>query len=484
LEQIGGEFYFIFIVQDLTEYEQARDALQLSENRFRLLFQSIPLPLVVIDEDTQRILDVNTAASRTFGYTHDAFTHLTWADLLPVDEPPAQPDDHHAAPTYEKYGRARLMGGTEIDVDVLSYPLLLDERRVRLAIVRDVTEDRAVESALRSSEERLQIIADVTTDAIWERDLATDDVVWSSGLATLFGYAKNNGDRPHRWWVNHVHPDERAAVEESIATLLASPEDYWTAEYRFLRADGSYAHVLDRGYVIRDDGGQPAKFIGAMVDITEQLEMAEAVAHAALEERQRLSRDLHDSVTQSLYSVSLMAEAARRRADAGEQEMTAEFIGRLGQLTQQALRQLRLLVYELRPSMVEQEGLTVALRRRLEAVERRAGLNAQLIDDSEGLIPPALEPELYWIAQEVLNNSLKHASASTVTVHIRAGADEIVIQISDDGLGFQETAISEGEVSGGLSAIYRRVAALGGKLSLSTTPGGGATVCARVPIAD
>ena len=93
--------------------------------------------------------------------------------------------------------------------------------------------------------------------------------------------------------------------------------------------------------------------IGATVDITEPLQVAEAEAQAAQVERDRLARDLHDSVTQSLYSVSLLAEAARRYALAGQETETAEFIARLGDLAQQALRQMRLLVYELRPAVLD-----------------------------------------------------------------------------------------------------------------------------------
>jgi PAS domain S-box-containing protein len=483
LEEIGGEAYFIFIIQDLTAHEQARTALQLAENRFRLFFQSIPLPLVVVDEADGRVLDVNDAACRTFGYSYEEFIHLFSNDLMPADEIDdlwlVESASHNGDASGRAIaGRRRLKDGTVIDVDVLSYSFRLEGRRARLSIVRDVTEERAIETALRSSEERLRIIADVTTDAIWERDMQTDEVAWSSGLETLFGYAKDE-HRPHNWWLNHVHPDERAGVEASIEAQIGSQDDYWTAEYRFLRADGTYANVLDRGYVIREPDGRPVKFIGAMVDITTQLQMAQAVAHAALVERQRLSRDLHDSVTQSLYSVSLMAEAARRRADAGEREMTVEFIGRLGLLSQQALRQLRLLVYELRPSMLEQEGLTEALRHRLEAVERRAGLKVQLVHEGDAVIPPALEADLFRVAQEALNNSLKYASADAVTVHLRVNEDEIVLEISDNGHGFDRTATTEDV--GGLATIRRRVTSLGGELSLLATPGGGATVRARVP---
>lgn len=481
LQEIGGEKYFICMVQDLSEHERVQADLQVSENRFRLFFQSIPLPLIVFDEKALRILDVNTAAREVYGFTHEEFTSLTIEELIPAEDRPAfnlSIRQSGNSPSGKLIiGRQQMKDGSIIDVEMTSYSFPLDERRVSLSIIRDVTEKRIVESALQASEERFRIIADVMTDAIWERDLTTDAVQWSPGLSWLFGHF-DDGDRPHPWWIDHVHPEDREAVEASIETAFASDEVYWTAEYRFLRADGGYANVLDHGYIVRGNDGRPTHFIGAMVDITEQLHVAEAAERASQEERQRLAKDLHESVTQSLYSVSLMAEAARRRAAVGEQQMTAEFIARLGELSRQALRQLRLLVYELRPGVLEQEGLAGALRHRLEAVEQRAGIQARLIEENETHVPSALKGELFWIGQEALNNALKHAAATTVIVHLRESESHIILEVRDDGRGFDPTAAG---ATGGLAAMRRRVEVLGGNLDVEAQHGRGALVRARIP---
>lgn len=474
-EEIEGETYFIIIVQDLAEQEAAQVALQVSEDRFRLLFQGIPLPLLVVDDLNRRILDVNDAACTLYGYTMGEFTNLTLPDLLPpADRPSAglgSPIDTAAL------RRQRLKNGSVIDVDVSSYSFQLAGRRVSLAIVQDVTEQRAAQAALQASEARLQIVADVTTDAIWNRDLVTDEVEWSTGLNSQFGYG-DGGERPHNWWLTHVHPQDRQATDASVVEAMTNGETHWTAEYRFLRADGTYANVLDRGYIVRDESGRPIRFIGAMVDITEQLHVAEAATRAALEERQRLARDLHESVTQSLYSLSLLAEAARRRATVGEHQVTAEFIGRLGELSRQALRQLRLLLYELRPAVLEQEGLAGALRHRLEAVERRAGVQVALIDELDMPLPAALQTELFLLGLEMLNFSLKHAAASSVTVFLRGDGREITLEAVDNGAGYAATTAMDNE----FQAIQRRVKELGGVLEVEVAGERGETLRARVPI--
>lgn len=474
-EEIEGEFYFIIFIQDLAEQEAAQVALQVSEDRFRLLFQSIPLPLLVVDDLTRNILDVNDAACALYGYTPDEFTLLTLVDLLP-------PDDCLAASLGSPIDtaalrRQRLKNGTIIDVDVSSYSFQLAGRRVSLAIVQDVTEQRAAQAALQASEARLQIVADVTTDAIWNRDMITDEVDWSTGLNSQFGYAES-ANRPHNWWLDHIHPQDRQAIDDSIIAAMAADEKMWRAEYRFLRADGTYANVLDRGYIIRDSDGRPVRFIGAMVDITEQLHIAEAASRAAQEERQRLARDLHESVTQSLYSLSLLAEAARRRAAVGEHQVTAEFIGRLGDLSQQALRQLRLLLYELRPTVLEQEGLAGALRHRLEAVERRAGVQVALIDELDAPLPAALQTELFLLGLEVLNYSLKHAAASSVTVVLRGNGNEVTLEAIDNGSGYSAGL----EAGSDFYTIERRVSELGGLLEVEVPSSRGEVLRARVPV--
>ena len=495
VEEIDGQQYLLFIVQDITEHEVAQAALRSSEQRFRLFFQSVPLPLLVIDDAGGVILDVNTAACRTYGYRRDEFLALKW-DNLPAESahpgpprpggngqtPPqsanGQPAANRPAAGQPAAARHRLKDGGIIDVDLLTYSFMLDDRPATLIIVEDVTERRANETNLRHSEERLRIIAEVATDAIWERDMATDEVIWSSGLASMFGYTNSADENDNDWWINHDHPDDRAGINTAVEAAFASDAANWTGEYRFLRADGRYANVLDRAFIIRDDNGRPTRFIGAMVDITEQFHLAEAAAQAALEERQRLARDLHDSVSQSLYSISLMAEAARRRADSGDQAMVPEFINRLGELSQQALRQLRLLVYELRPGVLAQEGLAGALRHRLEAVERRAGLQARLIDESTARVPLPLKGNVFHVAQEALNHSLKFAAARVVLVNLRTTEDEINLQFRDDGTSDDRRGP---EAQDSLEMIRRHVAELGGELSLAITADG-ATLIMCIPM--
>ncbi|HEX5808457.1 MAG TPA: PAS domain-containing protein, partial [Anaerolineales bacterium] len=239
---------------------------------------------------------------------------------------------------------------------------------------------------LSERESRLRLITEVTTDALYEWDVVAGKTQWSHSYRTLFGYPAE-GSHEHHWWRERVHPDD---LEQAVARLelaLQRKDEFISFEYRYRRADGTYAHVVDRGYFFYGEAGQPLRMVGAMIDISDRVTLSEAQAQAALEERQRLARELHDSVTQSLYSLTLLAEASRRTAQTGEVEKVVANIARLGETAQQALKEMRLLVYELRPLALEQAGLAEALQSRLDAVEKRAGVDAQLRLDLDADLP-------------------------------------------------------------------------------------------------
>lgn len=196
---------------------------------------------------------------------------------------------------------------------------------------------------------------------------------------------------------------------------------------------------------------------------------------AVIRERQRLARELHDSVTQLLYSQVLFAGAGLRVLDQNKLELTHQHLERIDQGAQQALKEMRLLVYELRPAVYLQEGLIVALQHRLEAVEKRGGINAELNVNGEINIDEALEVALYRIAEEALNNILKHSSANNVTINLYERNNQLLLEIIDDGSGFNlEQVINQGGM--GLHNIQERAQALGGTATISSTPHSGTRI--------
>ena len=213
--------------------------------------------------------------------------------------------------------------------------------------------------------------------------------------------------------------------------------------------------------------------IGVVVENARLHRQAEQLA--VVRERERLARELHDSVTQSLYSLTLLAEASQRLLGSGDLARGIEYTGRLGEIAQQALKEMRLLVYQLRPLVLKREGLVGALQQRLDAVEKRAGVDARLLVDGLTDLPASVEEGLYRIAQEALNNALKHAAPRAVTLRIEADQRHVMLEVEDDGRGFDPAAVSD-KGGMGLISMRERAERLGGSFSLASTPGDGTTV--------
>jgi PAS domain S-box-containing protein len=201
---------------------------------------------------------------------------------------------------------------------------------------------------------------------------------------------------------------------------------------------------------------------------------------AAMEERSRLARELHDSVTQSLYSVTMYTEAAARLLTAGQEATAAEYLRDARDTAQEALREMRLMIYQLRPPLLEKGGLAVTLQVRLDAVERRGGVHAELIVEGQDRLPPTIQAELHQIAQEALNNALKHAHAREVRVRLGFGETATSLEVQDDGVGFELAAAQAGGGLG-LPGMKERVQKIGGRLTIERAPGQGTRISVEVP---
>lgn len=198
------------------------------------------------------------------------------------------------------------------------------------------------------------------------------------------------------------------------------------------------------------------------------------------EERQRLARELHDSLSQSLYSVLLNADGGQDFARLGDADKTADIFKNIKDTIQQALKEMRLLVYELRPSILSQEGLFHAIQRRLESVEKRAGLSAVLENNLTSLPPTHIEAQLYGIAQESLNNILKHSGANSVTIILNQEENHLIMEIIDDGKGFDY--IGRASSGFGLINMKERAEQIGGSVDIISKPGQGTRIIVRIPL--
>lgn len=198
-----------------------------------------------------------------------------------------------------------------------------------------------------------------------------------------------------------------------------------------------------------------------------------------VEERRRLATRLHDSLTQTLYSLAAYAQVGREQCAAGDRQSAVSTWRQVAHIAGQALKETRLLIYEMRPPVLEREGLVNALRTRLAAVEERSAIEGRVLVHGAFELPDHLERELYWVAQEALNNTLRHADATAVTVNLRISDQLVELEIQDDGKGFDPEAVAD-HPGMGLDTMREGVEALGGTFTLLTAPGKGTTVRARI----
>ncbi len=276
--------------------ETALRAVKREERRYSAVFDSaIDHAIVVMDRDG-RVTEWNEGATRILGWTPDEVRGGP-ADLF------FTPEDREAGIPAKEMTEALRTGsgnderwhlrkdGSRFFASGEMLVLREDDGRMVgfLKILRDRTERHEAGQRLEASRQRYRLAARATNDAIWDWDLATNHVLWNEALQAAYGHAPDQVEPTGDWWIAHIHPDDRERVSGSIHAVIDGPGTAWTDEYRFLRADGSYAEVLDRGSVIRDAEGRAVRMIGAMFDLTERkrgqqaLQVSEASLRAVLD---------------------------------------------------------------------------------------------------------------------------------------------------------------------------------------------------------
>lgn len=206
-----------------------------------------------------------------------------------------------------------------------------------------------------------------------------------------------------------------------------------------------------------------------------------AQAAAVFEERNRLARELHDSVTQQLFSMTLTAQAARAQVHKNPQRAAAQ-LERLQETATAALAEMRALIFQLRPPALRDQGLVAALQQHAQAMARREGIGVTLNVVGDDRLARGIEQPLYRIVQEALNNVFKHAQAENVAITLEFGSERVRLQISDDGQGFDVAATPSGDGRHlGVLSMRERAAEIGGTMDIRSSVGSGTQVTVLVP---
>jgi len=358
--------------------------------------------------------------------------------------------------------------------------LMFDNTRLSAQLQSELTSRKQMEESLRESRENFQTYFNMGTVGMC---VTSPDMKWietNGHLRKMLGYTAEELDQLS--WKELTHPEDMDIDQTLFNQIVANERDSYKLDKRFIRKDGAAVYTTMFVSCYRNPDGTARYLLASLVDITEQKQAEAALLKlAALEERQRLARDLHDSVNQSIHSLVLFSETLVSTLERDNVERARQIAGRLQESARQALKEMRLMLYETQvPASERSVDLVQDLETRLATVERRAGVKAQIIrEGSLEYCPQAWIENLFWIAIEALNNALKHAQARNTKIIIRCSPECIELEVIDDGVGFDPNKPRAGGM--GLRNMLERAALLHGNLEILSTPGKGS--CVRFTVA-
>ena len=409
-----------------------------------------------------------------------------WTDDYAADQRiPHEPDDD--SPARLELGAAAVAplrgpGGEVIGTLAITYrqPRAIDPRDV--ALLEELAGQGSIAARnarlyeqLRDSERRYRFLVDHSPDLVWSVDADGRFTYLGDSLERMTGFRPD--ELLGRSFRILADPETAALAEAGWQAVKERPNE--EQQVRLLLpmvGGGTMAAEVNMVATMLDGGFAGAH--GSVRDIRERERLEgdlrrQAAALAASEERANLARELHDSVTQALFSMGLTARALELLLDRDLEAARAK-VGELRDLQKDALAEMRTLIFELRPQSLETDGLAQALRNHASAVQGRTGLAVAVEVESAERLTLDVEEALYRIAQEALHNVVKHANATSARIVLRRAGNEVRLSVEDDGVGFDPEEVPRGHL--GLVGMRQRAERMGAEISIGRKPGSGSRV--------
>jgi two-component system sensor histidine kinase UhpB len=361
-------------------------------------------------------------------------------------------------------------------------------------IASDITDRRLTEQALREQRALLSEAQKLAGLGWWEWTPESGRLVWSEELYRIYGVSPETFKPSFESHLEHVHPEDREHSGAMMARALIDGRGYSTNE-RIVRPGGEVRYLRSQVEVVRDEHGKPIKVLGASLDFTEQRHSETALRQAAHDlhgltrrlvraeeaERKRIARELHDRVGQALSALNINLDIVLR-SDALAPALRQRLVDSVS-LVDSTLQSIEGVMADLRPPLLDEYGLAAALAWHAEEFSRRTGIRVTVDDEAaEAVRSLRLEAALalFRIAQEALNNVLKHAHAAAVRIEVVLAGADVVLTVHDDGAGFDPSNVARGRL--GMTTMRERAEAAGGRLEIASAAGRGTRVVATVPI--
>ncbi len=468
-------------VRDMSEQDRLERELRDSESRFRQLVQASP-DLIWRADAEGRFLFLADAVDTVFGWRPGELVGQPFSVLVD-DESIGSANENYAAlatePDVVRHVPLVLhrRDGSTFAAEVTAIGIVENGRFVGgQGTVRDVSERQRLERELRESRERYRFLLQNAPDIIFSTDAAGRFTYLSETIERLTGWTP--GEMAGRHFGELVVRTSRSEAESRWAEIVADPTMSRVVVVDFRHRDGGRSPFEISVVGMADENGRFAGVHGSARDVSEREALErdlrrQAAELASGEERAHLARELHDSVTQALFSMTLLTRTTEILTDRDPAAARVK-LGELRDLQREALAEMRALIFELRPGNIEQDGLVHALRTHAAALQGRIGLPIVVTSELDGRLPLESEEVLYRIAQEALHNVVKHAAAKQVRLEIARTKAGVRLRIEDDGKGFDPGAVPEGHL--GLAGMRARADKIGARLSVVSRAGRGTTV--------
>ncbi|MEA2607606.1 MAG: hypothetical protein QOI00_2363, partial [Chloroflexota bacterium] len=462
-----------------------------SEARYRYLVQNSPDLVWSIDADS-RFTFISDTCQRLTGWRADellgqhfgALVHESSREVAEIDWT-AGLVDNQGDSGRQLRGRVNLLrrDGSPLPAEFIAFATRDENGRFAGAngSVRDMSERDRLERQLRASEERYRFLVDNSPDIIFSTDADGRYTYYSETIERLTGYGAS--DLMGKHFSTIIDLDTFPDAERAWQAFIDEPSRMQVQRFRMRRLGGGSVPVEVNAIGMTDAANRFAGIHGAARDISERERLErdlrrQAGELASSQERAHLARELHDSVTQALFSMTLVTRSVELLIDR-DVAVAKDKLGSLRDLQREALAEMRALIFELRPGNLENDGLLPALRTHTAALQGRIGLPVVVTSELTDRLPLEVEEVLYRIAQEALHNVVKHAAARQVELAVdRRGAD-VVLRIRDDGKGFDAALVPDGHL--GLTGMRARADKIGASYVVTSWPGEGTTIEVVVP---
>ena len=473
-------------VRGVSEQERLERELRESEERYRFLVENSPDVVFATDAEGQFTF-LSEGIEPLTGFAPSELVDQHFSLVVSPETMPIAAERWEklmAEPTTQQVSELVLTGkgGRLTPVEVHAIGIVGPDGAFSgiHGSTRDISERERLQRELRSSEERYRYLVSSSPDLVWVTDATGRLTFVSDAVETMLGLSAQSLIGRQYW---EVFADEaRREAEVRFKWLSRHPTSVHRSRLPFRHADGHDVLVEINGIGMVDDG----RFVGAhgaARDVSERDRLErdlrrQAGELAAGEERAHLARELHDSVTQALFSMTLVSRSVELLLERDVEAAKAQ-ITQLRELQREALAEMRALIFELRPGNLEQDGLARALKTHTAALQGRIGLPVVVESDLDERLPLPVEESLYRIAQEALHNVVKHAAAHQVRVEVGRARGGVRLRIADDGKGFDPRQVPAGHL--GLAGMESRASRIGATFSCKSQPGKGTTIEVLVP---